>query len=103
MGLGHTLTKDLGLALANYALGKRAESNAALARLIRVDSELWPFAIAVVYAYRGEADEAFRWMDKAYALRDDEFTFTVRSHPMLERLRGDPRYRALLRKINLLE
>lgn len=93
--------KDLGLALVQHALGHQAESNAALTRLVRLDSGLWPYAIALAYAYRGEADQAFRWMDKAYELRDDEFIFTVRSHPMLKRLRGDPRYKALLRKMNL--
>ena len=95
--------KDLGLALVQHSLGRHAESNAALTRLVRADSELWPFAIALAYAYRGEPDDAFRWMEKAYQLRDDELIYTVRSHPMLARLRGDPRYRTLLREMNLPE
>jgi TolB-like protein len=95
--------KDLGLALVSHALGRHAESDAALARLTRSDSEVWPYGIALAHAYRGEANEAFDWMEKAYELRDAEFIFSIHAHPMFERLRGDPRYKALVRKMNLQE
>jgi TolB-like protein/Flp pilus assembly protein TadD len=95
--------KDLGLALVNHALGRHAESDAALARLTRNDNEVWPYGIALAHAYRGEADKAFNWMEQAYELRDAEFIFSIHAHPMFQRLRGDPRYKALMRKMNLQE
>ena len=48
-------------------------------------------------------DKAFVWMEKGYQLRDSDFIFNVRSHPMFEKLRGDARYKALMRRMNLRE
>jgi TolB-like protein/Flp pilus assembly protein TadD len=95
--------KVLGLVLVNHALGRHAESDAALVRLTRNSAVLWPYAIALAHAYRGEVNEAFEWMEKAYELRDAEFIFSIHAHPMFERLRGDPRYKELVRKMNLQE
>jgi len=95
--------KDLGLALVYFALGQQTESNAALARLIRVDADLWPFAIALVYAYRGATVDAFAWGEKAYTQRDNDMAVRIRTHPFFAHLRSDPRYGALLRKMNLPE
>ena len=60
------------------------------------------FAIASVYAWRGEKDKALEWAERAYAERDVGITwlkidFTFRG------LREDPRYKALLKKMNLPE
>ena len=95
--------KDAGLALVYHSLGRDAKSNAALERLTRVDAGLWPYAIGVVYTYRGQLDDAFAWMDKAYALRDADFILNNRGAPLLAPLRDDPRYKLLLRKMNLPE
>jgi TolB-like protein len=95
--------KDGGLALAYYALGRKADSNAALERLTRADADLWPFEIAMVYAYRGAADNALAWAEKAYTLRDSDMLMRMRGHPFFEHLRSDPRYAELLRKMNLPE
>jgi TolB-like protein/Flp pilus assembly protein TadD len=101
-----TDARDLGLALVNHALGRDTESKAALERLVRADAGVWPFAIAVAHAYRGETNEAFAWMDRAYTLRDSDFTehlgaggaFTI-----FDKLRGDARYAVLMRRMNLSE
>jgi len=95
--------KDCGLALAYDALGRKADANAALAHLMRVDADLWPFAIAMVYAHRGAANEAFMWAEKAYVQRDSDMLMRIRGHPFFEHLRSDPRYKALMAKINVPE
>ena len=56
-----------GLALAYHALGRKKEADAALAELLEKDEEDWAFQIAEVYAFRGEVDEAFAWLERAYA------------------------------------
>ena len=48
-----------------HALGKRSESDAALAELIQKYEREMAYDIAYVLAFRGEADRAFEWLDKA--------------------------------------
>lgn len=91
--------RDGGLAIVYHALGRKAESDAALARHIRKWSDEWPYGIAQAYSFRGEADRAFDWLAKAYNKRDPDIRF-LRDDPLLARLRGDPRFKALLAKTN---
>lgn len=92
--------RDAGLAIVYHALGRKTESDAALARHARNYGEDWPYSVAQPYAFRGEVDRAFDWLSKAYARRDPDIRF-IRDDPLLARLRGDPRYNALLAKMNL--
>src|SRR2546430_5760448 len=57
--------KTIGLPMAFHALGRKADSDAALAALIAKYEKDGPSNIASVYAYRGETDQAFEWLDKA--------------------------------------
>jgi len=58
------------------------------------------FEIAMIYAFRNQTDEAFEWLDRAYAQRDPSMMAT-RVEPLLNGLHSDPRYTALLKKLNL--
>ena len=93
--------RDQGLSIVYHALGRNAESDVALGRLIK-EFPNWPTGVAMVYAYRDEADRAFEWLDRAYTIRDPDLTLWFRS-PFFAPLRYDPRYKALLRKMNLPE
>jgi hypothetical protein len=57
--------------------------------------------MAEAYAFRGEANKAFQWLDRAYT-KKDELEF-IKGDPMFERIEQDPRYKAFLRKMNLPE
>jgi TolB-like protein len=94
--------RDAGLALVYHALGRHAESDQALAQLTQQMTAIWPCGIANVHAYRGQIDDSFRWLDKAYAQRDISLQF-VNGSPLLRNLRGDPRYKAFLKKMHLPE
>ena len=59
-----------GLSMAYHALGRRAESDAALDELIGKYEQTMSYNIAYVLAYRGEPDRAFEWLDKAVKYRD---------------------------------
>jgi hypothetical protein len=48
----------------------------------------------------GNLDEAFRWADRAIEQRDPQ-VLGLKSTPLFENLRSDPRYPALLRRMNL--
>ena len=51
--------------MAYFALGRRAESDASLGQMLKGYSEI-PFGIATIYAFRGESDQALKWLDRAY-------------------------------------
>lgn len=87
-------------AIAYNALVHRKESDAALRELIAKFSATAPTDIAEVYAGRNQRDEAFEWLDRAYAQHDNGVA-EITLNPLLSRLRGDPRFDALLKKLNL--
>ena len=60
-----------------------------------------PGLVASVYALAGNKDNAFEWLDKAYAERDGEDITLVKCDPCFKNLRGDPRFGALLRRLGL--
>ncbi len=91
-----------GQALVYHALGRPAESDAAVKALTTGFSADMPFQIAEVRAYRGEIDLAFEWLERARALRDTGF-LEMKGDPLLRNLERDPRYRAFLRKMRLPE
>jgi TolB-like protein len=89
-----------GQAVSLYAMGRKGESDQALKALKNGYSKKSPFNIAMVYAFRGDADQAFQWLDKAYIARDYGCPF-VKVYPLLRNVRSDPRFKAFLRKMNL--
>jgi TolB-like protein len=91
-----------GLAMAHYALGQKAASDAALARMIKEQANDFPFMIAEAHAFRGEADQAFKWLDRAYEQKDPMLYFIKGEFP-LKNLESDPRYKSFLGKMNLPE
>jgi tetratricopeptide (TPR) repeat protein len=58
------------------------------------------YAIASVYAGLGDRDQAFEWLEKAYDERSPGLTW-LKAEPMLDRIRQDPRYADLLRRMGL--
>jgi TolB-like protein/DNA-binding winged helix-turn-helix (wHTH) protein/Tfp pilus assembly protein PilF len=87
-------------AIAYHALGREKESDAALSKLITKYNASMAYQIALVYAFRNQADEAFEWLDRAYAQRDSGLIGT-KVEPLLKSLHSDPRYAAFLKKLNL--
>jgi tetratricopeptide (TPR) repeat protein len=86
-------------AIAYYALGRKKEADAALSELIAKYHASAPYLIAEVYAFRSQPDEAFKGLDRAHVQRDDDLIVT-KVDPLLNNLHGDPRYTALLKKLN---
>ena len=59
-----------------------------------------PFTFALGYAGLGDWGATFEWLDKAIEIRDP-LIIPIKTHPFLDPVRDDPRYRALLKKMNL--
>jgi hypothetical protein len=76
------------------------ESDAALSELITKYQASNPYQIAEIYAFRNQSDEAFEWLDRAYAKYDDNLIFT-KVESLLKSLHNGPRFAELLKKLNL--
>ena len=90
--------KMIGLPMAYHALGRKADSDAALAVLIAKYEKDGPYNIAHDYAYRGEADNAFAWLDKAVEYGDSGLGEIV-SENLFDKIHSDARWLPFLRKI----
>ena len=87
-------------AIAYHALGRKKQADTALKELIAKRHKENACEIAEVYAFRNQSEEAFEWLDQAYANRDDGLIF-MKVEPLLKSLHNDPRFAALLKKLNL--
>jgi tetratricopeptide (TPR) repeat protein len=93
--------RDEGLAIVYYAMRRRAASDAALARFTKNypnDS----VGIAEAHAYRGEADQAFAWLDRAYEQKHS-WLYMIKGNPFLKSIEPDRRYKRFLQKMNMPE
>ncbi|HEU5336679.1 MAG TPA: tetratricopeptide repeat protein, partial [Terriglobales bacterium] len=91
---------DLGFGYATA--GNRAAARAILAKLNQLHQRgLVPSgSVAIVYGALGDHDQAFAWLDKAYAERDPELTYLKVPGRRFEPLRHDPRFQALVRRMH---
>ena len=88
------------LALAYYARGDRAAADAALADMVANDRNLLAYQIAEVYAWRGETDKAFEWLQISYDNHDTGL-LSLLIDPLMRGLRSDPRYKIMVEKVGL--
>jgi serine/threonine protein kinase/tetratricopeptide (TPR) repeat protein len=92
--------QEFGTAVCEHTLGNDEASRKAIADLLATQSDVAQYQIAEVYAWRGEADKAFEWLDRAYTSRDPGVCL-VKADPFIVSLRSDPRYAAFLKKLKL--
>jgi TolB-like protein/Tfp pilus assembly protein PilF len=92
----------LGLALA--VGGKAAEARTILERLheLATTGYVPPASVAWIHLGLGEFDAAFEWLDRAVDARD-QLIMPIKSYAILDPIRADPRFLALLRKMRLDE
>jgi len=78
------------------ALQRAAETLAARSRTAYVPS----WQIGTLYTRAGKKDEALEWLEKAYQAHDPNMPY-ISVDPIFDILRDDPRFRDLLRRMNL--
>jgi adenylate cyclase len=94
--------RDVGLVLAYTTLGREAEAQAVLQRLVNQEGEQNPVWVAEAYAWRDERDAAFEWLEKGFAQKDVGLAYLL-GNTVFESLWDDPRWGAFLQKLDLLE
>jgi tetratricopeptide (TPR) repeat protein/serine/threonine protein kinase len=83
--------------------GRSDEAREILREIVAEREEQWvtAYEIAVIYAFLGERDEAFKWLMQAEKENAVGLTY-VRVDPRINSLRNDPRFDELLRQMNKL-
>jgi DNA-binding winged helix-turn-helix (wHTH) protein/tetratricopeptide (TPR) repeat protein len=91
-------------ALAYFALGRRTEADDALRQLVAQTMPALSYRVAEVYAFRGDNDAAFHWLQRAAAANGAAMQCVVTecwpadwvpTLPLLRSLHSDPRWPAM--------
>ena len=92
--------REAGVAMAEHDLGHVKDSQRALDALVAGYASTNAYQVAEVYAWRGERDAAFNWLERAHA-QHDGILVQLKFDPLLTRLHSDPRFAALVKKMGL--
>ena len=86
------------------AAGKKAEAQKVIDQLKELSKQRYvsPFGIAIIYAGLNDKDQAFEWLERAYDQRGSYMTL-LKVDTVFDNLRPDPRFKALLKRMNLPE
>jgi serine/threonine-protein kinase len=90
------------LAHAQARAGNRATAEQLLAELRRRSSNEYvsPSAFVTVYLGLDDKEQTFAWLERSYGLGSTDL-ITLKVDPIFDPLRSDPRFRDLLRRLNL--
>lgn len=88
-----------GQTLALIRAGDRAGAMKKLARLKRLYGEAASYQYGGIYAQLGDRDRALSALEHAFVIRDGGL-ISIKIDPRLDPLRGEPRFDAVVRKMN---
>ena len=86
------------LAVTYEKLGRRADAQSRLTKFMKLRGDADAFAYAEIYAQWGDTHSAFQWLEKAVRLRDSGLIL-VKTDPLLDPLRKEPRFQAIEREL----
>jgi TolB-like protein/tetratricopeptide (TPR) repeat protein len=92
--------RELGLVSSLDGLRRRAEADKHLAILIEKWGANAAYDIASIYARRGDREHAFEWLERAFGEHDSSLPGLKIDEDYMK-IRGDPRFNAMLRKLQL--
>jgi TolB-like protein/Flp pilus assembly protein TadD len=81
--------------------GRKEDARKILDRLTALSEQRYvpAYPLAVIYLALGDKDEALRWLEKGYQDRADDVRRFIKVEPLLDPVRGDPRFEALVQKV----
>ncbi len=95
-------SRQYALALAYWQKGRKSDADTALRELEKSFAESAAYQVGEVYAYRGERDNAFAWLERAVQQRDPGIV-ALKSDRLLESLHSDPRWTTLMQRTGLAD
>ncbi|HEY4273392.1 MAG TPA: tetratricopeptide repeat protein [Candidatus Udaeobacter sp.] len=92
------------LAMLGQAYARNGQKEEARKLLTQLNEEakshfVAPYAIALVLAGLGEKERAIDELERAYRDGESNFLFIIKVDPMLDDLRGNPRFEGLVQKV----
>ena len=86
------------LAITLDKLGRHDEAETILPKLAQLGGDVYAYQFAQIYAQWGNQGKALDWLDTAMRLRDTGLT-GLKTDPLLDPLRDQPRFQAIERKL----
>ncbi len=98
------LNDDHALAYLAHAYGLKGEREKALQLLTQLKEleqrgTVWAFGFALVYLGLGDKNEAVNWLERSYQNKEFAKLSLIKVEPMLDPLRGDPRFEKFANQI----
>jgi tetratricopeptide (TPR) repeat protein len=90
------------LAVTYGKLGRHADAEAALAKLKASQADAAAYQYATIYAQWGNVPKAIEWLDTAIRMRDPGLEL-LRTDPLMDPLRNEPRFQAVMRELKFPE
>jgi TolB-like protein len=90
------------LSMIHHSMGNRQMSDKSLAEYKSQFGDDNPYAVAAIQAHRGESDQAFALLERAYIVRDSQLS-QVKTDVPLRSLHSDPRWEPFLAKMGLAD
>ena len=93
------------LAYAYGLSGKRDEAEKIIAYLkdLSRTNYVAPYYLAIAYAGLGDNEQTFKCIEQAYEDRSDSPILYLTADPQMQKIRSDPRYKEMLKRLNLPE
>jgi hypothetical protein len=84
--------------------GQKAAAQKIYAEVQRLAAQVYvdPGKLMWMHIHLGEREQAFAWMEQAYAARSTALS-TIKVNPGFDPLRADPRFQSVLRRMRLAE
>jgi TolB-like protein/Tfp pilus assembly protein PilF len=86
------------LALTYQKLGRHADAQAAVAKIQAIQGDTAAYQYSTIYAQWGDMAKALEWLESAMRLRDPGLSL-LRTDPLMDPLRKEPRYQAVERQL----
>lgn len=99
--LKSTIERDRIAAAALYELGDITASDRILEACVERNADLHPYEIAMIYAWRAENDQSFKWLDRA--IEEGQQVIELKREPFFRGLHGDPRWEMTLARVGLTD
>jgi TolB-like protein len=91
--------RQAALAVLFNKLNRQSEAQAMLDQLVKENGDAAAYQYAGIYAQWGDMKTALKWIERAYEVKDPGLGF-MKADPMLEPIRREPRFQAVVRKLN---
>ncbi len=93
------IERDTYQAISKFKSGRKTEAEVMCKEMARSYGDRAAYNIAIAYAYCDKKDDVLKWLEKSYENKEKIFVF-FRVEPAFLRFQNEPRFQALVKKMN---